>query len=167
MQLVPTPLGAAYLFDYPGEMFRNLIMEMGLELSSDGYLRDQETKNIIRYKEKYIKVSITPEPAYAGSTDVILELHNSFDIIQKLFGYYLEYAQNTEDGDITGGIIAWFIDELPDKSKQRVVLRTVNRGDISSDYYFNILLAFCDCIFKISGSNVVLQNLDTDTREKR
>ena len=155
------------MFDYPGEMFRNLIMEMGLEVSPDGYLRDQDTKDVIRYKDKYIKVSITPEPVYGGITDVVLELHNSFDIIQKLFGYYLDYAKNTEDGDITGEIVGWGIDELKDRSKQSIIVRTRYRGDIVTDYYFNILLAFCDAIFKIAGCSVYLQNLDTDTREKK
>ena len=168
MQLISSPLGPTYVFDYPGEMFRDMFMEMGLEVGSDGCIRDQETKNPLRFKDKYIKCSITPYPIYAGNTDVLLELQHSYSIIEKLFGYYLDYAQNTDDGDITGGMIGgFFIDELPDKSKQRVALKTRMRGEISSDYYFNTLLAFVDCIFKIAGTNVDLHNFDVDTRSKK
>ena len=164
MQLI----NGVYHFDYPGEMFRDMLMEMELEVGPDGCIRDQETKNPLRFKDKYIKCSITPQPIYAGNTDVLLELQNSYSIIEKLFGYYLEYAQNTDDGDVTGGMIGcFFTDELPDKSKRRVALKSRTRGEISSDYYFNTLLAFVDCIFKIAGTQVYLHNFDIDTRSSK
>ena len=72
----------------------------------------------------------------------------------KLFGYYIEKETN-EGNDI--GYIAHFTEEENGKAfipkderfKQRVVVRTRN-GDICSNYYYNLYLAYIEIIFIIS-----------------
>ena len=61
---------------------------------------------------------------------------------------------------MVGGYIAHYIDDDDEKMKQRVVVRSSTRGDISSAYYYNIYLAYIDCIFKVAGDNVDLSNFD-------
>ena len=77
-----------------------------------------------------------------------------------MFCYYLDKCQHTDDGDILQGYIANFIDDNPEKDKQRVAVKTKGRGEISSAYYYNIYLAYIDCIFRIAGYVPNLYNLD-------
>ena len=78
----------------------------------------------------------------------------------RLFEYYLDKCQNSDDGDQLQGYIAHYIDDDETKEKQRVVVKTVGRGEISSQFYFNVYLAYIDCLFKIAGYNADLSNFD-------
>jgi hypothetical protein len=149
------------VYDSLGELYYDLFTEIGLAIGPDQYLYDQDTRQPLVFKEKYIKASITGEPVYPGRNDIVFDPAGNYALISTLFGYYLDKAIRSEDGDMVGGYIAHYIDDDDEKMKQRVVVRSSTRGDISSAYYYNIYLAYIDCIFKVAGDNVDLSNFDS------
>ena len=138
----------------------NLFNEIGLSVRPDQYVYDQDTGNVIQFKEKLLKASINGAPVYAGNRDIIFEPDKNYALMACLFGMYLDKAQHSDDGDLLQGYIAQYIDDDETREKQRVVVKTVGRGEISSDYYYNIYLSYIDCIFKIAGYNTDLSNFD-------
>ena len=147
-------------FNTFNEMQYDLFSEIGLGINRQSYVYDQDTLEVLRIKDKYIKASVQGEPIYTGKNEVPFDPSKNYSLINYLFSYYLNKAQNSEDGDMIGGYIAHFIDDNETKDKQRVVVRSAERGDISSDYYFNIYLAYFDCIFRIAGYVPNLHNFD-------
>lgn len=148
------------------EMQYDLFNEIGLAINGQSYVYDQDTGIQLKIKDKYIKASVNGEPIYTGKSDVAFEPGRNYSLINYLFGYYLTKAQNTEDGDILCGYTAHFIDDNPEKDKQRVVVKTIGRGDIASDYYYNIYLAYFDVIFRIAGYIPNLKNFDIYEEKK-
>lgn len=142
------------------EMNYDLFMEMGLGLDADKHLYDQDTMNPIMFKDKYIKAAIDPSPIYAGRNDILFDPANNYTLMNRLFGLYLDKAQNTDDGDILGGYIAHYVDDNEERDKQCVGVKTHGRGVISSEYYYNVYLAYIDCIFRIAGYIPVLTQFD-------
>lgn len=147
-------------FDNIFDMYYELFNEIGLGINTQQYLYDQDTQTVIMFKEKYIKASIDGQPIYAGRNDIVFEPAKNYTLMTRLFEYYLDKCQNSDDGDILCGYIAHYIDDDETKEKQRVVVKTVGRGEISSEFYYNIYLAYIDCLFKIAGYNAVLSNFD-------
>lgn len=147
-------------FDNIYDMYYDLFSEIGLGINAQQYLYDQDTQVTITFKEKYIKASINGQPIYAGRNDVVFEPAKNYTLMARLFEYYLDKCQQSDDGDLLEGYIAHYIDDDETKEKQRVVVKTVGRGEISSNYYFNIYLAYIDCLFKIAGYNANLTNFD-------
>lgn len=154
------PNGAIW-FNNIYELYYDLFNEIGLNIGPNQYLYDQDTQTQIKFKDKYIKASIDGSPIYAGRNDIVFDPAKNYSLISRLFEYYLEKAQNSDDGDIIQGYVAHYIDDNPEKDKQRVVVKTIGRGEISSNYYYNIYLAYMDCIFKIAGYRLIdLSNFD-------
>ena len=147
-------------FDNIYDMYYDLFSEIGLGINTQQYLYDQDTQVTITFKEKYIKASINGQPIYAGRNDIVFEPAKNYTLMARLFEYYLDKCQQSDDGDLLEGYIAHYIDDDETKEKQRVVVKTVGRGEISSNYYFNIYLAYIDCLFKIAGYNANLTNFD-------
>ena len=102
----------------------------------------------------------------ACQNDIPFEPNKSYSLVNYLFCHYLDKVQQSDDGDILQGYIAHFIDDNEERDKQRVVVRTRGRGDISSDYYYNIYLAFFDCVFRIAGYTPNLHNFDIVEEKK-
>ena len=128
----------------------------------NGYLYDQDDGNYLQFDENYIKCTLDPNQIiYAGRNEIIFEPNTNYKLINTLFGYYLDKCQRSEDGDILGGYVAHYSDETPER-KQRVVVKTLGRGEISSKWYWFIYLAFIDCMFAIAGYNVDLSNFDIE-----
>ena len=153
------------------DMYYDLFMELGLGIDANSYLYDQDTDMPILFKEKYIKANITGAPLYQGRNDIIFDPPKNYSLMDKLFGFYLDKCKNSDDGDILRGYIAHYIEDDPTKTKQRVVVKTVpveqgGRGLIESEFYFNVYLAFIDCIFRIAGYNPNLQNFDIPPEKK-
>lgn len=140
------------------ELYYDLFMELGLAIKNQ-YLYIQDG-DFLKFGEKFIKTSIDGTPVYPGKNDIIFDPSTNYTLISMIFGYYLDRSQDTEDGDILQGYIAHFIDDNPERDKQRVIVRTKGRGDICSKFYYNIYLAYIDCIFTIAGYNVDLSNFD-------
>jgi len=154
------PDGVGYFNTMP-ELLYDMFIEMGLSVRRDQYLYDQDTGNILLDGEKYIKASIDPNtPLYAGRTDIIFEPAKNYQLIDRLFGFYLDKCQNSDDGDILQGYVANYIEDDNNKEKQRVSVKTLGRGIISSNFYYCIYLAYIDCIFRIAGYNPDLSNFD-------
>lgn len=143
------------------ELYYDTFMEIGLGIGQDQYLYDQDTCTHIKFKDKFIKATIDRNcPIYAGRNDIIFEPDKNFGLMQTLFHYYLDKCQNSDDGDTLGGYIADYIDDNITKDKQAVALKTIQRGEIKSNYYSNAFLGFFDCIFRIAGYNPNLDNID-------
>ena len=142
------------------DMHYDLFSEIGLGINSQQYLYDQDTQTTLTFKDKYIKASINGAPVYAGHNDIVFEPAKNYTLMTRLFEYYLDKCQNSDDGDMLQGYIAHYIDDDETKEKQRVVVKTVGRGEIASNYYYNIYLAYIDCIFRIAGYTAMLQNFD-------
>lgn len=153
------PNGTVY-FDNIFDMYYDLFSEIGLGINAQQYLYDQDTQITIQFKEKYIKASIDGQPVYAGRNDIVFEPAKNYTLMARLFEYYLDKCQNSDDGDLLQGYIAHYIDDDEKKEKQRVVVKTAGRGEISSQFYFNVYLAYIDCLFRIAGYCADLSNFD-------
>jgi hypothetical protein len=149
------------------DLYYDLFNEIGISVNNDGLLYDQDTGNLIAFNGKYIKASINGTPVYPGRNDIVFEPQKNYQMLKCLYGLYIDKCTNSEDGDIIGGYIADFIDDSDDKQKQRVVLRSSEKGDIASDFYFNIYLAYIDNIFRIAGYNVDLSAFDIVETDKK
>lgn len=159
--MINTPNGLVFK-DFNDLIF-NYFVEMGMSVDANNYLYDQDIGNNIKYKGKMIKACITDTPVYAGMNDILFDPIHNYGLISTLFGTYLDKCQNSDDGDILGGYIAHGIEDDPAKTgKQRVCVKTVNRGEIASNYYNNIFLAYIDCTFKISGYMIDLSPFDIE-----
>ncbi len=143
------------------ELYFDLFNEMGFGLRSNGYLYDQDTDNFLTYDNLYIKASLNGQEIYAGNNEVIFDPAHNYKLINTLFGYFLDKCQQSEDGDILQGFRAYYTEDDINK-KQRVVVKTVGRGEISSKWYWGIYLSFIDCIFAINGYDVDLSNFDIE-----
>ncbi|MBR6289468.1 MAG: hypothetical protein IKR19_09035 [Acholeplasmatales bacterium] len=150
------------------DLMINYLSEMGLSVDQGQYLVDQETGNILKYKEKNIKVSINGIPAYAGLTDIVFDPFHNYGIVSNLFGLFIDRSQDTDDGDILQGYIAHGVEDGKGENadKQRVAVKTMGRGEIASNYYRSVFLAFADCTFRISGYNVDLSAFDIIEEKK-
>ncbi len=144
------------------DLMINYLSEMGLSVDNNQYLYDQDNGNILQYKEKNIKVSINGIPAYAGHNDIVFDPFHNYGIVNTLFGLYIDRCQDTDDGDILQGYISHGVEDYPsrDMDRQRVVVKTIGRGEITSNYYKAVFLAFADCTFKVGGYNVDLREFD-------
>ena len=149
-------------FNDVNDLLINYLSEMGLAVDNNQYLYDQENGNILQYKEKYIKVSINGIPAYAGQNDIVFDPYHNYGIVNTLFGMYIDRCQDTDDGDILQGYISHGVEDYPsrDLDRQRVVVKTQGRGEIASNYYRAIFLAFADCTFRVGGYNTDLKEFD-------
>ena len=160
-----TPDGIIYYDNMP-DLLYDLFNEIGLSIDEMHYLYDSDTTKMVVFKDKYIKASLNGEPIYCGRNEVAFDPAKNYALISTLFCYYLDKCQNTDDGDILQGYISHFIDDNPERDMQRVAVKTIGRGEISSDYFYNIYLAYFDCIFKIAGYNVNLHNFDIIEEKK-
>lgn len=142
------------IFDDRPEMFYHLFGEMGLDINREGYLYDIETKDIIKYKDKYLKTTQYPGiPVYAGRNDMVFEPIGNYNLMVSLFGYYLDKEFPPEF------FIAQYIEDDSTNTLQRVCVKT-SQGDIYSPFYNNIYLGYCYCVFALGGQDVFLNNFD-------
>ena len=154
------------MFNDLNDVIYNYFMEMGLNVRPDQYLCYQDTGVVLQFKGKYIKASVNGIPAYAGLNDIVFDPIHNYGMISNLFGMYLDQCQDTDDGDILGGYIAHYVEDSPDKERQRVTVKTQAKGEISSLFYKNIFLAYIDCTFRISGTIVDLTPFDIEYERK-
>lgn len=163
MQYLPN---GSVMFNNMNELLYDYFIEMGLNVDSNQYLRFQETGEPVIFDKKYIKASINGQPVYGGMNDVVFDMRN-YKLIASLFTMYLEMCKVSDDGDLLEGYIAHYMEDDSDKEKQRVTVKTVGRGEISSNFYHIIFFAFVDCTFRISGYNVDLSAFDEAIYDER
>lgn len=161
--MYPSSNGKIFFSDTK-EMFYNLFLEIGFSINNEQYIYDQDSGNVLQYKEKRIKMSFTG-PVYGGNNDIVFDPSTNYDLMVKIFGYYIE-KETTNGNDI--GYIAHFTDEefgrafVPkdERFRQRLVVKT-KKGDIVTQPYYNVYLAYIEAIFIISGSDEYdLSNFD-------
>lgn len=137
------------------EMYYNLFLEIGLSINNEQYIYDQDTGIVLKFKDKRIKMSFS-NTVYGSNNDIIFDPSTNYDLMVKLFGYYIE-KETSNGNDI--GYVAHFTEEeagrvfVPDgeRFKQRLVIKTKN-GDIGTNYYYNLYLSYIEAIFIISGN---------------
>lgn len=143
------------------EMYYHLFTTIGLSINSNGYLYDQDTCELLKYKDCYIKATVHPVPIYAGRHDIVFEPMKNYNLMVSMLGYFIDKESNSDDGDNIG-FIAQYIEETPDREKQRVVVKT-HKGLFASQYYTNIYLGYIEVIFALSGNFIPdLSNFDCE-----
>ncbi len=161
--MYPSANGKIFFTDLK-EMYYNLFLEIGLSINSNQYIYDQDTDIVLKYKDKYMKMSFNSE-VYAGRNDMVFDPVTNYNLIVTLFGYYIE-KETANGNDI--GYIADFREEefkraiIPkgERFRQRVIIKT-KRGDLYTNYYYNLYLAYIEAIFILSGnSEYDLSNFD-------
>lgn len=156
MQYLPN---GVVVFNTIQDLYYDLLIELGLAIK-DEFVYVQDTGVFLRYDDKFIKASVDGRPVYPNRNAVVFDLSINRDLTEKIFGYYLDSCQADEEEDTIGGYIAHYTEYNDEREKQRVVVKSVNRGEIRSNFYYNIYLSYIDCIFKIAGYNVDLSNFD-------
>jgi hypothetical protein len=147
-------------FDDMYEMYYNMFTTIGLSINKDGYLYDQDTGIVLRFKDKFIKApNLFGKPVYASANDIMFDPKSNYQLMTNMFGYYIDkliaedeikyIAQYVEDEKIN----------REPTGRQRVVVRTAG-GDIASDFFNNGYLGYIQCIFYIDGTAMDLYNLD-------
>lgn len=154
-------LDGKVMFDNINELYYQLFLEIGLCINNDNYLYDQDTNIFLKYKDKFIKAAVDTTPIYAGKNDIIFDPSQNYNLATTILGYYIDKQAASLEGDRIK-FIAHFVVEEGDK--QRVVVRT-QRGDISSQLYYNIYLAYIECVFLLAESFYVnLSNFDINNK---
>lgn len=136
-----------------------LLNEMGLGITPDGFLFDQDTYNIIQCGGYKIKASVDKyNPAI--STDIYMAFDPVFDnkLMQYMLGYYLSKEEN--EGNISPLSVSEYSSEIPIylredymRSKMNGVTVVCNGGvKYVSELYFQKGLKFSDVILRIGGN---------------
>jgi len=159
MQIIPNQQGQLVtIYDNINEAFYNLFLEIGLFINQNGYLQDQDTGIVIRFKDKFIKASLNENvPVYTGKTDIAFEPAHNFTLMQNLMGYYID---KREAGDEPIHYGSQGIYDVKDTMEHQVFVKTTDGLVYESLLYHNTYLAFMDCVFRLGGNNVDLHNLD-------
>lgn len=152
--------GIAMFNDF-NDLIYNYFLEMGLCVNNQ-YLCFQETRQVLQFKGKYIKASVNGIPVYPGLNDVVFDPAHNYGMMATLFGLFLDQSQDTDDGDILQGYIAHYLEDNADRTMQRVTVKTVGRGEISSNFYHNVFLGYIDCTFRVAGTMVDLSVFDVE-----
>ena len=138
------------------ELYYNLFNEIGLSINAQQYLYDQDTGITLRYKDKYLKATTTIEPIYAGKSDIVFDPASNFNCMVTLFGYFIEKISINNNFPYK----AQYVEDNPDKTKQRLVVQTLDGKKYTSKFYNNLYLGFIEVIFQISDISVNLENFD-------
>lgn len=146
------------------ELLYDLMVELGIGVTAEQYMYDQNTGAPITVDGKGIKISVDGQPVYAGKNDVVFDPTNT-KLMQYLYGVFLNVAQTSDDGDLLGGYIGHYNDERIVSEKDRLkefksVIKTKTKGDIESLWYYQIFLGMFQTMFAVFGYNVDLKNLD-------
>ena len=145
-----------------------LISEIGLGITPDGLLYDQDSQQILQYNGLQIKASINPN-APAIATNIYAAFDPVFDpkMMQTMLGYY---AQKSEAmGYFSAIAITESINEVPKYNnfdhlrtkKSRVTVSLEDGRICSSDYYYQKGLKYSDVILRLGGHDVDLHKFDS------
>lgn len=156
----------SFQFNSMGEMYHNLFMMIGLGINGNQYLYDQDSGNILKFKDKYIKASIDDSmPLYAGMTDIVFEPARNYALTNNIVGYYIDKESNSEDGDRIGYISLGIEDK--DVEWHSAIVQTKKKGTIQTRFYRQAYLALLEVIFDLEGVKVDFTNLDEMTYERK
>ncbi len=167
MKLLPGPNGLVTIYNDIYELFYNLFLEIGLTINAQGYLTDTDSDITIMFNNKYIKASLNPNPVYTGKTDILFDPAHNYNLMVKMFGYYIDKREALDDpiGYISQGITDTRNEK--DEPIHSVFVDTQTMGRVESLYYRNVYLAFIDCIMRLGGTMVDLHNFDIIEDKKK
>ena len=166
-----TPQGTIAFYNI-FDLMADYFYEMNLKVYNT-YLCHADTKKCLMFQGNAIRVPMTPDPIYPMMNTIIYDPTRNisvYPITAALFGLYLDQCKDpdNDDGDILQGYIAHYVEDNADRTKQKVTVKTKGRGEISSEFYSNVFLAYYDCTFRISGhNNFDLKAFDVDTYGKK
>lgn len=156
----------SFQFDTMGEMYYNLFVIIGLGINHNQYLYDQDTGNLLKFRDKYIKATIDDNmPIYAGMTDIVFESDRNYALTNNIVGFYIDKESNSDDGDRIGFISLGIEDK--DIEWHRAIVQTKYKGTIVTKFYRQAYLALIEVIFDLDGVKVDFSNIDEMTYEKR
>ena len=144
------------------ELYYNLFNTIGLSVNADQYLYDQDNLQILKYNDKAIKAATAPMNVYAGKNDVIFEPAVNYDMMVKLFGYWLDKEIAIGENPNIGVYQSQYIEDHPEnKLLQRFTVCFANGTKYTSQFYNKLYLAYMELIFLIGDNQVVnLHNFD-------
>ena len=150
------------------ELNYNLFNTIGLSVNSEQYLYDQDTGIVLKYNDKSIKSATAPMNVYAGKNDVIFDPAENYDMMVKLFGYWLDKEISIGENPKIAPFVSQYIEDNPeDKMKQRVSVCLANGVTYTSRYYNKLYLGYMELIFLVGDDqNVDLSNFDVMLEEE-
>lgn len=141
------------------ELTYALLNEIGLSLTPDGIIYDQDTKNAITCANKQIKASINPtKPVYQSEFTVVFDPLNF-----KIMNYFLSYYFNKEEnlGEFKINAFGFLDNGLKGQDcKTNIRVKFAGGGVLESKYYNNKALKICDIILRLGGYDPDLYNFD-------
>lgn len=151
------------MFDNMYEMYFNLYNALELAVDEQTqYLYDINNRQPLRFKDKYIKTSLTNPVVYAGKNDIVFDPASNYQLMVSIMGYFLD----SHSGEIS--FIAQYIEDNLTRDKQRVCVKTKDKV-IESQFYYNVYLGYVECIFALADEMIPdLSNLDiVELKEKK
>ena len=144
------------------ELYYNLFNVIGLSVNADQYLYDQDTGIVLKYNDKAIKAATAPMNVYAGKNDILFEPNVNYDIMVKLFGYWLDKELAHGENPKIAAFQSQYIEDNPeDKMLQRFTVCFANGTQYTSQFYNKLYLAYMELIFLIGDDQMVnLHNFD-------
>ena len=145
-----------------------LICEIGLGITPEGFLYDQDTGIILQYNGMQIKASVNRN-APAIATNIVAAFDPVFDpkIMQVMLGYYAKKCE--ELGYLTVVAITENVEDIPSYNnfdnlhtkRGRITVSLEDGRVLSSNYYYQKGLKYSDIILRMGGNNVDLQKFDS------
>lgn len=135
-----------------------LLNEIGLGISPDGTVYDQDTGIEIMFNNKHIKASIDPNnPAIPSDVYIIFDPIWDAKFMSVMLGYYL--SKEEAYGNIQSAVVSEDIENIPAYNKDldiktrrsRVYVALTGNQKISSLYYYQRGLKYSDLILRMGN----------------
>lgn len=137
------------------ELTRDLLIAMGIELDAMHHtLIDQETKNRLKFEDKFIKANNDPnKDLYITDYDIKLEPANPkcTKLMERLFGKFID--DEVEMGNMPE-MQAYYFDRDDESNKYRLIIKRVDGIKWISNWYYNKIICYIEAIFAIDGTFV-------------
>lgn len=139
----------------------SILNEIGLAITPDGLVYDQDNMTILKCGGYQIKASVDPRNP-AITTDIYLALDPVFDnkLMQMLLGYYL--AKQEFEGNIVAPVISDYTEDIPSYNdfdnlrSKRTSLTVISNGITKTSLlYYQKGLKFSDMILRLGGNDFV------------
>lgn len=137
------------------EFATKIMQEVGLETTSDNYVIDQDTGDMLNFKGKNIKFSMDGNVPLSKNDILFDPLENS-NMMSQLFTYYTNKLDAQDDR---------YINVIYSTQQDRYSKGTVSCKEggriIESDEYYKDSLRYANLITKLNGEGEDFSELDT------
>ena len=168
--MIITPEGKT-MFSSKGELYYHLLLEMGLGINNQQHIYDQNTEDVLAWKDKYIKCAIDDQPIYAGKDEVIFSIDENFNLMTNMFAHFLDTLEKDEDSNIT--VVAHFVTYVEEQNKSYMTIKYNTKDGmltnqiITGPFFSDPWLCYIDAIFRLNGNNGFdLSNFDQERERK-